>query len=189
MTAGNIPALASADRETLTSSFQCEVRDAVLVFRPCPSTLRELANLAPDPSALALLCIQDLLADLQECVGQTDFGIAAQSIVFFYGGLGQSLRSFPLRWQLAFLEGPAERVQPSELGELADSLASDGKLVWFQPDSKARGLLDNLVATRAAQIDDSHLPALVVLRFRKRYPPRVIEHPPRQLGHYSYPSH
>jgi glycosyltransferase involved in cell wall biosynthesis len=170
MTSGNIPSLVAIDHKTLVGSVQSEVQDAVLVFRPSPATLLSIANLAPDPGALALLCVHDSLAELRKLIGQTNMEAATQSIVYFHGGVTQSLRTFPLRWRLALLEGAAEGISLSELGELAHSLASNGKVVWFQPDSKASRLFYNLVATGAAQTDEDRSSTLLTLRPSDRLP-------------------
>jgi len=170
MTFGDAPVPAPTSDSTLIDFIRPEVRDAVIFFRPCPATIRGLVESAPAPGELALLCAHNSLAELRELIRQTEFEAGPQSIVFFHGGITQSLRVFPLRWRLALIAGPAEEISSSELSELADSLASNAMLVWYGPDLKAEGLLDNLVATGTAQPDENRSTDFRVLWTRNRLP-------------------
>jgi glycosyltransferase involved in cell wall biosynthesis len=171
-----------ADLDTLAESVRSEVRDAILVFRPCSATLQAIAKLSPDPGSLAILCAHDSLTELRELIGQTALTAVTQAIVFYHGTLTESLRTFPLRWQLALLVGAGERIRLSEVSEVADSLASDGKLVWFRPDALAATLFDSLVLTGAAQTDATQLPTLRSLRPRDRLPRTVSSSRPSNWG-------
>jgi len=170
MTFGDGPIVAPALDSTLIDFIRSEVRDAVILFRPCPAMLPVLVESAPAAGELALLCAHDSLAELRDLIQQTVIEAWSQSIVFFHSGITKSLRIFPLRWRLALISGPAEDISSSELSELADSLASNAVLVWFRPDLKAEGLLDNLVATGTAQPDENRSPDFRVLRTRNRLP-------------------
>jgi glycosyltransferase involved in cell wall biosynthesis len=170
MTFGDAPILAPMSDSTLIDFIRSEARDAVIFFRPCPATIRGLVASAPAPGKLALLCAHDSLTELRELIRQTEIEAEPQSIVFFHGGITKSLRVFPLRWRLALIAGPAGAISSSELGELADSLASNAMLVWHAPDLKAEGLLDNLVATGAARPDGNQSTDLRVFRTRNRLP-------------------
>ena len=170
MTFGDAPIVAPALDSTVIDFIRSEVRDAVIFFRPCPAMLPVLLESAPAAGELALLCAHDSLAELRDLIQQTVIEAWSQSIVFFHSGITKSLRVFPLRWRLALISGPAEEISSSELSELADSLASNALLVWFRPDLKAEGLLDNLVATGTAQPDENRSPDFRVLRTRNRLP-------------------
>src|SRR4029077_10582354 len=155
---------------TLIDFIRSEVRDAVIFFRPRSATLRATVEAAPAAGELALLCAHDSLAELRELIRQTENEAGPQPIVFFHGGITRSLRIFPLRWRLALITGPAGEISSSELSELTDNSASNAMLVWYGPDLKAEGLLDNLVATGAAQPDENRSPDFRVLRTRNRLP-------------------
>src|SRR5271165_3180826 len=91
---GDAPVLAPTSDSTLIGFIRPEVRDAVIFFRPCPATIRGLVESAPAPGELALLCAHNSLAELRELIRQTEFEAGPQSIVFFHGGITQSLRVF-----------------------------------------------------------------------------------------------
>jgi glycosyltransferase involved in cell wall biosynthesis len=170
MTFGDAPFLAPTPDSTLSDFIRSEVRDAVIFFRARPATIRVLIEAAPAAGELALLCAHDSLTELSELIRQTEIEAGPQSIVFFHGGITKSLRVFPLRWRLALITGPAEEISSSELSELTDNLASNAMLVWYGPDLNAERLLDNLVATGAAQPDENRSTDFRVLRTRKRLP-------------------
>jgi glycosyltransferase involved in cell wall biosynthesis len=170
MTSGDKPKMAPTPDSALTDFIRPEVRDAVIFFRPSSSTMQALVESAPAPGELALLCAHDSLAELRELIRQTEIEAGPQSIVFFHGGIAESLRVFPLRWRLAVITGAAEEISSAELGELADSLASNAMLVWHRPDLKAEKLLDNLIATGTAQPDQDRSKDFRVLRTSNRLP-------------------
>jgi len=170
MTFGDAPFLASTPDSTLIDFIRSEVRDSVIFFRPRPATIRVLVESVPAAGELALLCAHDSLAALRDLIRQTEIEAGPQSIVFFHGRITKSLRIFPLRWRLALITGPAEEISSSELSELTDNLASNAMLVWYEPDLKAEGLLDNLVATGTVQPDENRSTDFRVLRTRKRLP-------------------
>jgi len=170
MTFGDAPIVAPTPDGTLIDFIRSEVRDGVIFFRPCPATIRLVVESAPAPEELALLCAHDSLAELRELIRQTETEAGPQSIVFFHGGITKSLRVFPLRWRLAVITGPAEEISSSELSELADNLASNAMLVWYGPDLKAEGHLDNLVATGIVQSDENRSTGFRVLRTKNRLP-------------------
>jgi len=170
MTFGDAPHMAPTSDSTLIDFIRSEARDAVIFFRPCPATIRGLVGSAPAPGKLALLCAHDSLTELRELIRQTEIEAEPQSMVFFHGGITKSLRVFPLRWRLALIAGPAGAISSSELSELADSLASNAMLVWYGPDLKAEGLLDNLVATGIAQPNGNQSTDFRVFRPTNRLP-------------------
>src|SRR5271154_4052309 len=92
----------------LPEFIQSKARDTVIVFRPCLGTILDLVRSAPHD--LALLCVHDSLPELRHLSERMEADAAARSIIFFHGGLHQSLRVFPLRWRLALIEGAAEAI-------------------------------------------------------------------------------
>jgi hypothetical protein len=155
---------------TVIDFVRSEIRDAVILLRPCPEALRDIVRAAAAPGGLALLCAHDSLPELQDLIRQVSVEAASQSVVFFHGGISQALRAFPLRWRLALLEGPARESSARELGALSDGLASDGMLVWHKPDAKAEDLLDSIIASGAARSLDGSPPGVRTLRARDRLP-------------------
>jgi glycosyltransferase involved in cell wall biosynthesis len=170
MTLGDAHIVAPRPDSALIDFIRSEARDAVIFFRPYLATVRALVESTPAIRELALLCAHDSLAELRELIRRTEIETERQSIVFFHGRITESLRVFPLRWRLALISGPAGGISSSELGELADSLASNATLVWHGPDLKAEGLLDDLVATGTAQPDENRSTDFRVLRARNRLP-------------------
>src|SRR5438874_4895786 len=115
MTFGDAPLLRPTPDSTLTDFIRSEVRDAVIFFRPRPATIRVLIESAPAVGELAFLCAHDSLTELRELIRQTEIEAGSQSIVFFHGGITESLRAFPLRWRLALITGPAGEISSSYL--------------------------------------------------------------------------